>query len=201
MRLDVIPSDLVEAVELNKTLSANQDANGIGGSVNLRTKEAGDQPTFNLFGDGGYTPIENGRGSYDFGGTVGKRFGATKKFGVLGNAAYDYNGRGIDNIQPSLDPRSTFAQPFYDNDTIREYRYYRHRYGFAGSTDYKFNDNASIYATRPLHRLQGLGRQVVLLASLHRDQLLRRATQPHRGLTGSQVLHLEQAPRRLGRQR
>ena len=40
VRFDVIPSDLVEAVELNKTLSASQDANGIGGSVNLRTKEA-----------------------------------------------------------------------------------------------------------------------------------------------------------------
>lgn len=48
MRLDVLPSDLIEAIELNKTLSANQDANGIGGSVNLRTKEAGDQPTLNV---------------------------------------------------------------------------------------------------------------------------------------------------------
>jgi TonB-dependent receptor len=146
VRLDVIPSDLVEAVELNKTLSANQDANGIGGSVNLRTKEAGDSPTLNLFGDGGYTNIENGRGSYDFGGTAGKRFGEQKKLGILFNAAYDYNGRGIDNIQPTLDPLSTFASPFYDNDTIREYRYYRHRYGFAGSADYKFNDNVSVYA-------------------------------------------------------
>jgi TonB-dependent receptor len=147
VRLDVIPSDLVEAVELNKTLSANQDANGIGGSVNLRTKEAGDAPTLNLFGDGGYTNIENGRGSYDFGGTAGKRFGEQKKLGILFNAAYDYNGRGIDNIQPTLDPLSTFASPFYDNDTIREYRYYRHRYGFAGSADYKFSDNVSVYAT------------------------------------------------------
>ena len=146
VRLDVLPASLVEAVELNKTLSANQDANGIGGSVNLRTKEAGELPTLNLYGDGGRTNIENGRGSYDFGGTIGKRFGNTKRFGILFNAAYDYNGRGIDNIQPTIDPRSTFAQPFYDNNTIREYRYYRHRYGFAGSTDYKFSDNVSIYA-------------------------------------------------------
>ena len=146
VRLDVLPSDLVEAVELNKTLSANQDADGIGGSVNLRTKEAGEQPTLNFFGNGGYTNIENGRASYGAGGTVGKRFGATKRLGLLGNVAYDYNGRGIDNIQPSLDPRSTFAQPFYDNDTVREYRYYRHRYGFAGSADYRLTDNASVYA-------------------------------------------------------
>ncbi|WP_162539576.1 TonB-dependent receptor [Granulicella sp. WH15] len=146
VRLDVIPSDMVEAIELNKTLSANQDANGIGGSVNLRTKEAGEQPTLNLYGNGGYTPILNGRGSYATGGTAGKRFGVKKQLGLLGNVVYDYNGRGIDNIQPSLDPLSTMAQPFYDNNTIREYRYYRYRYGFDGSADYKFNENNSVYA-------------------------------------------------------
>jgi TonB-dependent receptor len=146
VRLDVIPSDMIEAVELNKTLSANQDANGIGGSVNLRTKEAGEQPTINLYGNGGYTNILNGRANYGTGGTLGQRFGVHKQLGLLGNAVYDYNGRGIDNIQPGLDPLSTFAQPFYDNNTIREYRYYRYRYGFDGSADYRFNDNNGIYA-------------------------------------------------------
>jgi TonB-dependent receptor len=146
VRLDVLPATLVEAVEINKTLSASQDADGIGGSVNLRTKVAEEQPTVNLYGNGGYTPIENWRGSYSFGGTVGRRFGTTKRWGLLGNAAYDYNGRGIDNIQPAIDPRSTFAQPFYDNDTVREYRYYRHRYGFAGSADYRINDDSSLFA-------------------------------------------------------
>ena len=45
VRLDVLPSSMIDAVELNKTLSANMDANGIGGSVNLRTKTAGERPT------------------------------------------------------------------------------------------------------------------------------------------------------------
>ena len=146
VRLDVLPSDLIEAVELNKTLSASQDAHGIGGSVNLRTKEAGDQPTVNFYGNGGYNNTMNGRASYGTGATIGKRFGTSKRFGLLGNGAYDYNGRGIDNIQPALDPRSTFAQPFYDNDTVREYRYYRYRYGLAGSADYRITQNASVYA-------------------------------------------------------
>jgi TonB-dependent receptor len=146
VRLDVIPSDMVDAVEMNKTLSASMDGNGIGGSVNLRTKEAGEQPTVNLYGNAGNTPIMNGRDSYAFGGTVGKRFGASKRLGLLGNAVFDYNGRGIDNIQPALDPLSTFAQPFYDSNTIREYRYYRTRYGFDGSADYRVDNNTSIYA-------------------------------------------------------
>ena len=145
VRLDVIPSGMVDSIQMNKTLLANMDGNGIGASVNLVTKQAGERPTLDLYGDGGYTPILNGRGSYDFGGTAGKRFGASKRFGLLGDAVFDYNGRGIDNIQPGLDPLSTFAVPFYDNNTIREYRYYRTRYGFDGSADYRLTPNTTLY--------------------------------------------------------
>ncbi|SEG72110.1 TonB-dependent receptor [Bryocella elongata] len=157
VRLDVIPSDMVDAIQMNKTLLANMDGNGIGASVNLRTKEAGERPTLDLYGDGGYTPIMNGRGQYDFGGTVGKRFGASKRLGVLFNSVYDYNGRGIDNIQPKLDPLSTNATPFYDNDTIREYRYYRTRYGFDGSVDYRLSAASSVYARGFFSDLQDYG--------------------------------------------
>jgi TonB-dependent receptor len=146
LRLDVIPSDLVEAVEIDKTLSASQDGDGIGGSVNLRMKTASEQPLLTVYGNGGYTPILDGRGVAQTGGTYGQRFGKAKKFGLLFGGTWDYNGRGIDNIQPALDPNSTFAEPIYDNITIREYRYYRDRYGFAGSADYKLGDMASIYA-------------------------------------------------------
>lgn len=157
VRLDVIPSDMVDAIQINKTLLANMDGNGIGGSVNLRTKEAGERPTFDLYGDGGYTPILNGRGSYDYGGTFGKRFGADHRLGVLGNAVFDYNGRGIDNIQPALDPLSTNAVPFYDSNTIREYRYYRTRYGFDGSVDYRATNNTSLFAHGFFSDLQDYG--------------------------------------------
>jgi TonB-dependent receptor len=145
VRLDVIPSGMVDSIEMNKTLLANMDGNGIGASVNLKTKEATERPTLSLFGDGGYTNILNGRGSYDFGGTAGRRFGGSKRFGLLGDATFDYNGRGIDNIQPALDPLSTFATPFYDSNTIREYRYYRTRYGFDGSADYRLTSNTNLY--------------------------------------------------------
>ena len=146
VRLDVLPSSMIDAVELNKTLSANVDANGIGASVNLRTKTAGERPTLDAFMDGGYTNIMDGRASTAEGVTAGKRFGATKRFGLLLNGAYDYNGRGIDNFQPALDPYSTLAAPFYDSNTIRDYRYYRYRYGMSGAADLKLDDNTSFYA-------------------------------------------------------
>src|SRR5262249_6434791 len=45
IKLDVIPSDLVGSIEVHETLSASQDGDAIGGSVNLVTKTAADQPS------------------------------------------------------------------------------------------------------------------------------------------------------------
>ena len=39
VKLDAIPADLIDSVEINKTLSANQEGDAIGGSVNLVTKK------------------------------------------------------------------------------------------------------------------------------------------------------------------
>jgi TonB-dependent receptor len=139
-KLDTIPSDIVEAVEVNKTLAANQDADAIGGTVNLVTKKAGDVPTLKFEGIGGFTPIENTRYIGLAMGTIGQRFGHDKRFGALFTGSYDYNGRGIDDIEPSLNDT---AVPSYNGMDIREYRYQRKRYGFGGSLDYKLKDPAS----------------------------------------------------------
>ncbi len=140
-KLDTIPSDIVESVEVNKTLAANQDADAIGGTVNLVTKKAGEVPTLKLEGIGGFTPIENTRYIGLVLVTVGKRFGRDKRFGALFSGSYDYNGRGIDDIEPSPDPN--YLAPVYDSMDVREYRYERNRYGFGGSLDYKLKDPAS----------------------------------------------------------
>jgi outer membrane receptor protein involved in Fe transport len=139
-KLDTIPSDIVESVEVNKTLAANQDADAIGGTVNLVTKKAGDSPTLILEGIGGFTPTVNTRYIGLVTGTAGMRFGHDKRFGALFSGSYDYNGRGIDDIEPQ--PNDT-AIPSYGSMDIREYRYQRKRYGFGGSLDYKLKDPAS----------------------------------------------------------
>jgi TonB-dependent receptor len=144
IKLDTIPADLVESVEINKTLSANQDGDAIGGSVNLVTKTAGDEPTITAFGNGGYTHILDGRHASQYGVTAGKRFLSDKKLGILGNYTYDYNGRGIDDIEPS--PDTGTLVPSYDSIDLREYRYDRTRWGAASSFDYKLSQESLLYA-------------------------------------------------------
>jgi TonB-dependent receptor len=159
IKLDTVPANLVDSVEINKTLSANQDGDAIGGSVNLVTKTAEERPTLYLNGQGGYTPIIGGRTLYEVDSTIGQRFGASKRLGILIGASYDWNGRGIDDLEPSpstvqcapgptgcASPSSTspyFAT--YKGEDIREYRYYRSRYGAAGSIDYKLGDIGGLY--------------------------------------------------------
>lgn len=145
VRLDALPADLVESVEINKTLSPNMDGDGIGGSVNFRTKVASELPTISLGALGGHNSILGGRNNDQFGGSVGRRFGAQKKLGILFGGSYDQNGRGIDDMEPAIDPTSTPTNILYKSNTVRDYRYYRTRWGFAGNIDYKVDSNNEIY--------------------------------------------------------
>jgi TonB-dependent receptor len=149
IKFDAMPADLVQSVEVNKTLQANMDGDGIGGSVNLVTKTASEKPTVVLFGGGGTTPILGGRTLTQVGGTVGMRFGAKKKFGLLGGGSYDWNGRGINDVEPIPDvatyPDGSTAR-FFDSQDFRNYRYKRGRWGFTGSADYSLGEGSDIYA-------------------------------------------------------
>ena len=136
IKLDLIPADLVASVQINKTLQANLEGDGIGGSVDLQTKSATDRPTIYLESTGGYNPILTGRPNYQFDGTLGKRF-MEGKLGALLSGSYDWNGRGINDVEPGPAVTGT-----YD---LRDYRYFRDRYGIGGTVDYKFSDTSNIY--------------------------------------------------------
>jgi TonB-dependent receptor len=148
IKMDTLASDLVESVEINKTLQANMDGDGIGGSVNLRTKTAAARPVVMLSALGGVTPIIGGRGVSQVNATLGRRFGSDNKLGVLFGGTYDWNGRGINDIEPS--PTVTSLAPHYDSIDLRDYMYYRTRWGLSGSADYRLN-NASSFALRGLY--------------------------------------------------
>jgi hypothetical protein len=148
--LDTIPADLVGSVAINKTLSANQDGDAIGGSVDLRIKQATrDAPTLSIGGWGGYTPIADGRKTFTISSSAGFRFGPSsnggqKKLGIELGYSYDYNGRGIDDVEPdpTLDQN---GNKDFDELYIQQYLYDRTRYGFAGAADYKLTSNSDLY--------------------------------------------------------
>jgi TonB-dependent receptor len=154
IKLDVIPAELVGSIDVSKTLTPNQDGDAIGGSVNLTTRSAGDRPFLSISGMGGHSPIIlAGQSNIDqFTLAAGKRFGANKRLGVFIGGSYDYNRRGIDDIEPAPGTAqlngAAATDPFYvvlPTADYREYHYDRTRYGFAGTVDYQFSPGTVLF--------------------------------------------------------
>jgi TonB-dependent receptor len=151
VKLDAIPADLVDSVEINKTLSPSQEGDAIGGSVNLVTKRPGERPFMSLQTMGGYTPVGLGGRLNEVDGTIGRRFGHEKRLGLLFGGSYDYNQRGTDDIEPAPGtndfgtPGNPNIQPVFFGMDVREYKFYRQRYGFVGSADYKLGQGSLAY--------------------------------------------------------
>jgi hypothetical protein len=148
LKLDAIPSDLVGAIELHKTLSPDQDGDAIGGSINLVTKSAEDQPYFSIGAETGRADLQGGRYAYQVNGTLSRRFGSDKALGLVLGGTYDWNGRAINDIEPAPAvvplPDGTPVSAFTGID-YRDYRYDRSRFGVAGGLDYR---SASTPTTR-----------------------------------------------------
>jgi TonB-dependent receptor len=155
IKLDTLPSNIVDSIEVSKTLAPNQEGDAIGGSVNLVTKTPLEKPTYTFGIQGGYTPIQNGRSLYGADGTVGKRFGVRKQLGFLFGGEYDHNNRGIDDLEPSQacagpnpkcqsGPANTNVA-IINGEDFRTYQYNRTRYGFDADVDYTVKPGWTLY--------------------------------------------------------
>jgi len=157
VKLDDVPADVLGALEVHKTLSADMDAAAIGGSVNLVTKIPEGSPGGYASGYYGYQTLEsnnNGHGDLSYGG----RIGADQKLGFLLDGSIDRTDRVINDVEPSWQAVApgrngsfynvnggsgyTGAWPSWSE---REYNYYRTRYGAGGDLDYRFSPTSSVY--------------------------------------------------------
>ena len=149
-----VPPGIVGSVTVSKTLSANMDGDGIGGSIDLVTKTASDTPTYQITAMGGigamggFTPIENARPNADVYGTWGRRFGSGKKLGFVVGAQYSFDGTGYNDVEPTPD-EATLANnqgvPWDDAQDLRTYMFHRPRYGVGGSLDYRIKPGSTIF--------------------------------------------------------
>jgi TonB-dependent receptor len=143
VKLDDVPSDVLAAIEVSKTLTADMDADAVGGSVNLVTKTPEGRPQ-------GYIAAQYGRmslldrdvsqGSLTYGG----RIGADSKLGFLVGGSVDRNNRGINDVEPSWTVDGS-GQSIPVEWSQRDYTYYRTRYGVGVDLDYRASDRSTVY--------------------------------------------------------
>ena len=160
----VIPAGIVDSIQISKTLMANMDGDGVGGSVNLVTKTASDTPTYEIGALGGYNPIANGRPNTDEYGTWGRRFGASKKLGFIVGGEYSWDGTGINDVEPSPDIATLSngqSKTWFDAQDLRTYVFHRPRWGVAGSLDYRIKPGSTIFLRYLYSRYRDSGDKTV----------------------------------------
>ena len=108
--LSLLSDNLVQGVELSKTLRPDMDANALGGTINLTLKTAQPGLHYNLWGNGGYNNLRDSYNNYKFAGTVSDRF-LDDKVGVL------LQGNIEEKQLPSDQFNATYATPTYNSTT------------------------------------------------------------------------------------
>jgi TonB-dependent receptor len=141
-KLDDVPSDLLASIEVSKTLTADMEADAIGGSVRLVTKTPEDAPRGYIAGQYGQTALAS-RNTYQGGFAYGGRFGQDGRLGILLGGSADRNNRAIDDIEPAWGVFGGTVAPH--EWSMRDYRYGRERYGLGGDLDYRVDVNNQLY--------------------------------------------------------
>jgi TonB-dependent receptor len=147
--LDVIPSELIESIEIKKSLTPDMDADTIGASIEINTTSAFDRDeTFLSFsGEGSYNDLTSDwspKGSVDFSTTFGDRLG------VAGGLSYYKREFATDNVEMDGWDATDDGVVFADTLEYRDYDVERTRLGGSLSVDFRASDETTLY-TRLLH--------------------------------------------------
>ncbi len=144
-KMDGIPAELLSKAQVSKTLTADQDADAIGGSVNVDTKTANDAPGISMVGAFGRSNLQNAP-AWQGAASYGTRFGAERQLGLFVGGSYDRNNRIYDDVEPTYFYKTlNGAQVIVPQGTSRrEYFTQRQRSGLAFSSDYRFDDRTSL---------------------------------------------------------
>lgn len=162
-KLDDVPSDLLAAIEVSKTLTADLDADAIGGSVNLVTKTPEGRPRGYLAGQYGQIDLLS-RNTYQGGFTYGGRTGPDEKLGFLLGGSADRNNRAINDVEPAwgmYDAPSGSSVSAPNEWSNRDYLYQRERYGLGGDLDYRLDATSDVYVRGLWSLFKNYGRRWV----------------------------------------
>ncbi|SDL92574.1 TonB-dependent receptor [Catalinimonas alkaloidigena] len=139
VQLDLVPADMIQTIEVNKTVTPDMDADAIGGSVNLVTRSAPEGLRISGTAGTGYNflsekPLTTGAL------VLGNRY-FNNKLGVVLSGSY-YNHRlGSDDLEAEWDYDDDPNQAWVSTVEVRKYSVQRVRRSLSTTLDYTFSPN------------------------------------------------------------
>ncbi|BDD07245.1 TonB-dependent receptor [Aureibacter tunicatorum] len=141
VQLDLIPADMIQAVEVSKTLTPDMDADAIGGSTNLITRAAPGGMRISATGAMGYNTLRN-KPTYQGALVFGNRY-LDNKLGVVLSGSYQLNQLGSDNVE--FEWTEDEGQIWAEEQQIRTYELTRERRSISAALDYQLNPNHNFF--------------------------------------------------------
>ena len=144
VQLDLIPSAMIQSIEVNKTLKPDMEADAIGGSVNLitRSNPTGFRASATVAGGG--NPIRSGGYNSNITALIGNE--VSEKFSYTLSATVQTRDYGSDNIEFEWnDPADWADDGAIGEMDIRRYDVKRTRRSLSLNLDWNLNDNNQLY--------------------------------------------------------
>ena len=141
VQLDLIPSDMIQTIEVNKVVTPDMDADAIGGSINLVTKNSPYKRTIAATAGTGYNWV-SGKAALNLGFTYGDRF-FNDKLGLMVSASYQNNPAGSDDVEMAYEKNDN-GDVVLDEYEVRQYYVTRERQSYSLALDWEINANHRI---------------------------------------------------------
>ncbi len=149
VELDTVPIGAIDRLVVRKTGLPDQEAEGLGGSVELTPRSASNvKKTFLDFTiGGGYQPAHDDGRIIRLDAAAGTRFGGPDKpFGIVVYGSYHEDHRGFDDLEAGyVNGQPDVPDKVFDGVDFRRYSYNRRRFGFGGELAYDPNPQTHYY--------------------------------------------------------
>lgn len=154
--LDTIPAEVLSKLEVVKAVTPDMDGNSVGGSINIETPSAFDDPDgffLSSSADIGYYDLN---GKYPSGASIGwgQVFGPDGKWGIVLSGSWSERQYASENLQGG-DPweeEGDFLVP--DSLVLRDYRIERVRRGIVANLEYRPSDTVRLWFNNLINRFE-----------------------------------------------
>lgn len=139
VQLDLIPTDMIQTIEVSKVITPDMEGDAIGGSINLVTKNSPSKEVFTASLGSGYSVV-SGRPQANFGITYGDK--VSENFGYMLSASYQNNPIGSDNTEFEWSEGDDGV--YVKEMQIRQYYVERERQSYSAAFNWNINENHKI---------------------------------------------------------
>ena len=138
VQLDLIPADMIQTIEVNKVVTPDMDADAIGGSINLVTKNSPYKRFISATAGTGYNAVSD-KMNLNLGFTYGDRF-FNDKLGLMASISYQNNPAGSDDVEMAY-KKDDDGNVYLNEYEVRQYYVTRERQSYSLALDWEINAN------------------------------------------------------------